>query len=139
MKTINNAKLVTTSEILFVILPMLVISIVKLIDNEYANIFYATDWSFCSVVLFGQSVVKLASATSANKERIRWQAIGLIVSVIIVFGIVPSCVLLTKLMSNNKILNIFYWVQLLLFVTSCLVYFNIVTISNLLMEKQESS
>lgn len=81
------------SEFLFTILPLIVVLIIRISNEEYKSIFYNTEWAFIAVLLYGQTLVKLASGGTASKGA-SWQGVAMITTVVIVFGLVPSIVIL---------------------------------------------
>lgn len=117
MKLERNILYVLTSEIVFTILPLLVIAIVRSYQNRPEEIFYNTEWIMMAIILFGQSIVKFSTGISNSKKKFRWQLVSLIITAIITFGLIPSIVLLSINLLNdskNMILHIFQLVLLLI-------------------------
>lgn len=86
------------SQIIFILLPFLISIIVNLYkagiaEEEIWYLAYAPEWSLCSMLLFGQSVVKLMNDKSWDK--------GPIASVFMVFGIVPSAIIYGLSLTNG--------------------------------------
>ncbi|BDD09352.1 hypothetical protein FUAX_17840 [Fulvitalea axinellae] len=86
--------LVSLSELLFTVLPVIIISIIFLFEEKYGKLFYNTEWAICAIILFGQSIVKFSSGTSNSQKRFTWQKIALIITLIIVLGLIPSIIFL---------------------------------------------
>jgi len=133
-----SSKLAVFSELLFVFLPLFVISIVKLSDHSFKSIVFSSDWSFASIVLFGQSIVKFSSGISSSGNGYKWQAVAFIVAMIIVLGLIPSVVILVKTMEIERQSGVIYWIQLVYFFVSCLTFYFIGATGQILLEKEET-
>ncbi len=48
------------SELLFTILPLIIVIIIRGYENKYELIFYNTEWSIMAIILFGQSIDTLS-------------------------------------------------------------------------------
>lgn len=94
MKLEKNIFYVLISEIIFTILPLVVIVIIRSYQNQPKQIFYNTEWIMMAIILFGQSIVKFSSGISNSKRKFRWQLVALIITTIISFGLIPSIVIL---------------------------------------------
>ena len=94
MKLEKNIFYVLISEIIFTILPLIVIAIVLSYQNKTSQIFYNTEWIMMAIILFGQSIVKFSSGISNSSRKFRWQLVALIITIIISFGLIPSIVIL---------------------------------------------
>lgn len=107
------------AELLFVLLPLVVITIIRLVDLETIGaIMRLPDWSFASAVLFGQSIVKLVGGVAAQRSPGRWEAISLVVSILVVLGLVPALVVLALTLSLESPPSGLIILQVLLFVVS---------------------
>jgi hypothetical protein len=135
----SKSKLAVISELLFIFLPLFVISIVKLSDYSLKSIIFSSDWSFASIVLFGQSIVKFSSGISSNSNGYKWQAVAFIVAIIIVIGLIPSVVILVKTMEPERQNGIIYWFQFGYFFVSCFTFYFIGTTGQILLEKDEKN
>ena len=92
------------SELMFVVLPFLVLALVALHRNTGIWAFLAApEWSFAASVLFGQTVVKLvAGVAEADGEPIA-ENLGFTVALLIVLGLVPAMVLLTMVLLVEQV------------------------------------
>jgi hypothetical protein len=123
MKLDKTIKYILTSEFLFTLLPIIILLIVRSYENNLSAIFYNPEWSIISLILFGQSIVKFSSGISISNEKIRWQLVALVISVIIIFGLIPSSIILViNLLSKTLSLGM-YIAQIVLFVISCITFF----------------
>jgi hypothetical protein len=91
------------AEILFVMLPIIVLFLVKLKAGTIAELLTISDWAFGTVVLFGQSIVKFASGLVRTQKRSRWQFVAFVISALIVFGVVPACTIIVLPQSDPPV------------------------------------
>ena len=92
-------------DLLFIVLPLVVISIVDVsIGRSLFAIIETPELSFGSAVLFGQTIIKVVSGFAYTKPTGAEQPV-FIIALIIVFGLVPSLVVLALLLSVNPIPN----------------------------------
>lgn len=123
MKLDKTIKYILTSEFLFILLPIIILLIVRSYENNLNAIFYNTEWSIISLILFGQSVVKFSSGISNSKEEVRWQFVALVISLIIIFGLIPSSIILVINLLSETLSFGMYIAQIILFVVSCFTFF----------------
>jgi|SRR5690554_4200824 len=134
MKEETESRVAVISEMLFVFLPILVISILNINKGLPTNIFFTSEWSFAAIVLFGQALVKFSAGISKNGKRYRWQIISLITSLVVVLGLIPSVVFLILVIQDagqSFWLHIF---QLILFTLSAFVFLFLGTTGQVLMD-----
>lgn len=123
MKLEKNIFYVLASELLFTLLPLLILIIVRSYEYKCEIIFYNTEWAIMAIILFGQSIVKFSSGISNSSLKFRWQLVSLIISVIIVFGLIPSIVILIiNLLSKENVFSM-YILQMIMFVISIATFF----------------
>ncbi|WP_136437788.1 hypothetical protein [Tenacibaculum maritimum] len=113
----------------------MILVIVRLFQDDTKSIFYNTEWSVIAIILFGQSVVKFSSGISNTNENVRWQFVALIISLIIIFGLVPSVTILILNLINNNIHFGMYIAQFILFLISCFVFFIIGSIGQKMLDE----
>ncbi len=90
-------------DLLFIVLPLVVISIVDVsVGRSLFAIIETPELSFGSAVLFGQTIIKVVSGFAYTKPTGAEQPV-FIIALIIVFGLVPSLVVLALLLSVNPI------------------------------------
>ena len=119
----KNSKYVIISEILFILLPLIIIIVFNLLNNKSFNIFNRSEWTFAAIVFWGQSIVKLISGLIKSQRKFKWQNIGFIVTLIIILGLIPSTIILILILQleiPNITLSI---IQLLIFVLSIVGYY----------------
>lgn len=123
MKLERNLFYVLVSEMLFTTLPLIVIAIVRSYQNQFELIFYNTEWAMMSIILFGQSIVKFSSGVANSNLKFRWQLVSLIMSLIIIFGLVPSIIILIINLLNPTPLFSLHLAQIILFIISIITFF----------------
>ncbi len=97
-----NIKCAAIAELLFVLLPFLVIAIVLGHRGEIRTVFYIPEWSLAAAVVIGQSVVRFTS-TTVGAEKAYADMVGLIIACMIVLVLVPCLVVLTFVLTSDKV------------------------------------
>jgi hypothetical protein len=136
MKLEKNIIYVLASEILFTILPLLILLIVRSYENKLELIFFNTEWSIMAIILFGQSIVKFSSGISNSNLKIRWQLVSLIISIIIIFGLIPSIVILIINLLAKENLYSMYFLQIIMFLLSICTFFIIGYLGQKMLEEK---
>ncbi len=77
------------AEIVFTILPLLVVLMVSLHGERATHFFAAPEWAFGAAILFGQTLVKFVSGLARGGEAATGP-VALVVALLVVFGLVPS-------------------------------------------------
>jgi len=77
------------AEVVFTILPLLVVLMVLLHAQRATHFFAAPEWSFGAAILFGQALVKFVSGLSREGSAATGP-VALLVALLVVFGLVPS-------------------------------------------------
>lgn len=110
-------------DLLFIVLPLVVISIVDVsIGRSLFAIIETPELSFGSAVLFGQAIIKVVSGFAYTKPTGAEQPV-FIIALIIVFGLVPSLVVLALLLSVNPIPYGLQLAQVCIFALGVIVFF----------------
>ncbi len=135
MKLDKTIKYILTSEFLFTLLPIIILLIVRSYENNLSAIFYNTEWSIISLILFGQSVVKFSSGISNSNKKTRWQLVALIISLIIIFGLIPSSIILVINLLSETLSFGMYIAQFILFVISCITFFIVGAIGQIMLNE----
>lgn len=136
MKLERNLFYILFTEMLFTILPVIVICIVRSYQNKIELIFFNTEWAMMSIILFGQSIVKFSSGVANSNLKFRWQLVALLNSLIIVLGLVPSIVILIINLLNDKPIFGLHLTQFILFIISIITFFIIGYIGQRLIEEK---
>lgn len=122
-KAESNAKLIIFIELLFSILPLIIIFILHIALNKpLKEIFYSTDISFVSVAVFGQTVIRFMSGIAKSQTKKNWQKIAFISSLLFILGVVPSIIYLILIYLNVLSSKIVYFLQLIWFFLSVVCY-----------------
>jgi len=135
MKLDKTIKYVLISELLFTLLPILILFIVRSSQNDFKTLFYNTEWSIISLILFGQSIVKFSSGISKSNEKFRWQFVSLIISLIIIFGLIPSAIILVLNLTNKEQLIGLYISQIVFLFISIITFFVIGAVGQKLLDE----
>lgn len=135
MKIDKTIKYILSSEFLFTLLPIVILVIVRLFQNDFRAIFFNTEWSIISIILFGQSVVKFSSGISNTNEKVRWQFVALIISLIIIFGLIPSVIILILNLINTEVHFGMYIAQFVIFIISSFVFFIVGSIGQKMLDE----
>lgn len=134
-KAESNAKLIIFIELLFSILPLIIIFILHIALNKpLKEIFYSTDISFVSVAVFGQTVIRFMSGIAKSQTKKNWQKIAFISSLLFILGVVPSIIYLILIYLNVLSSKIVYFLQLICFFLSVVCYWVIGTIGQMYLD-----
>jgi len=107
--------------ILFVMLPLTVLVIVRFYQGSTLwGLLGSPEWSFGSAILFGQSIIKSIHATAKLRGNVMVERLKLLVAGLIVFGLVPSLVVLSLILIDSTPKNWLVILQILLFIIACL-------------------
>lgn len=136
MKIDRTIKYILSSELLFSLLPIIIIIIVRSYENKASEIFYNTEWSIISIILFGQSIVKFSSGIANSKENFRWQLVALTISLIIIFGLLPASIILVLNLTSSSISLTMGIIQIIVFILSILVYYFIGAIGQKMLDEK---
>lgn len=109
-------------DLLFIILPLVVISIVDVsVGRSMFALIQSPELSFGSAVLFGQTIIKVVSGFAHTKPSGAEEPV-FIIALIIVFGLVPSLVVLALLLSVNPIPYGLQLAQAFIFILGVIVF-----------------
>jgi hypothetical protein len=118
-------------DFIFTFLPILVIFLIQLLTFSSENIFAKSDWSYISMILYGQTIIKFFSGISENQNKKKTYEVALYMSLVIALGLVPSIIILVLIETNHKETILFVF-QMIWLVISIIVYLIIGTIGNIL-------
>src|SRR5574341_197050 len=117
-----NSLSLLLSEVLFILLPLLVLAVVLTFQKKTFELFHTPEWSFVSTIFFGQILIKIIAAALSVERTVHWQRIVLLASGLMVLGIVPSLLVLTLVIVSDTPSNAFI-AQIALFIISAALYF----------------
>jgi hypothetical protein len=102
IKRPNSADYVILTEILFIILPLLIVLLYEFSKNTPSSILDKADWSYCTVLFSGQLIIKLVSALLKKRsETFCWQFVALWLAIIIVLFLVPAVIFICLMQDQN--------------------------------------
>lgn len=127
-------------EVLFVILPLVVLIIVLSYKGRtWAAMLESAEWSFATAVFIGQSIVKVVQGVTGHRSRkVNAERIGLIVALLVVLGLVPALTVLGLVLVNEPPPHFLINLQLFLFVGSIAVFVLLAFSSKRMLLEQES-
>lgn len=123
-KKVNYSNYFIVTEILFIVLPILVLFLIEASRGEYFALFNKADLSFCSVLFSGQLIIKLVSALLKEGKVVHWQFVALEITLIICLGLIPA-LLFYVFMQNS---NVQLWIkiaQIMWFIGLIWIYFEL--------------
>lgn len=98
----KNALSVVLSEILFNVLPLIILTIVFAYQHKAQSLFYASEWSLTSAIFFGQAITKIVSAFTSTRVPAHAQRVVATVTILIVLGLAPALVVFVLLLINSS-------------------------------------
>jgi len=131
-----KSKLAVVSEVLFIVLPLIIINIFLLLKDRSDEIIFKSDWTFATIIFFGQCIVKLISGLIKSERNFRWQNVAVIISFLIVLGLIPATVILVTLLNSTQISLKLIIAQLIWFVISIIAYYYFGTTGQIYLDKQ---
>ena len=131
----NSNKRLILIDLIFTFLPLIILALILFSINKFniKTFLCKNDWSYLSIVLFGQTIVKLFSGIANNKNEKDVSFIVLIIVLIITFGLIPSVVYLVLLEIYMQTLKL-YVLQFIWLFISVIVYSLFGWIGNVLNE-----
>lgn len=120
---LRNARFAICGELLFILLPLLVISIVELSKGDTVwSVLESPEWSFGAAVLFGQSIMKLVAGFSHTKPR-TWEKPVFTVSAITVIFLVPTLVIMALILAFDPVPFGLTLSQVIMFIFGVVVFY----------------
>ena len=110
-----------STELVFVLLPFIVIGIVFAHLDQFRSIFFIPEWSIVSAVIIGQSIVKVASS-SVGRANVDKEWIILVMAILLVGLLIPILIILTIALTSPKISNALAITQAIFFIVSCVLF-----------------
>jgi RsiW-degrading membrane proteinase PrsW (M82 family) len=119
--TFERTLLPIVAEVLFVLLPMIVIGIVLGLRGEIRHFIYIPEWSLVNAVIVGQSVMKMFYGTLRFKTSHSGTLI-LTVAIAIVLLLVPTLIVLAFILVSSNVSSLVAAIQLVLFACGLYLY-----------------
>lgn len=127
------------TEILFAILPIIVISFVLILNGKFSELFNKSELSFVAVVLFGQTLIRFLSGIAKSTKRKKWFLMSFYAAIIFVIGVIPSVILLITIYQNTNLQDIIFIFQIVWFILSIITYIIFGTIGQMYLEENLTS
>jgi hypothetical protein len=119
----KSSLLIIASELLFAFMPLLILLLIALLtSDDLMSVLKRSDISFVAVLLFGQTLVRLISGYVKTGNKSGWQRIAFVITILFVFGILPSVIYLIIVHLEISNLKIVYILQNIWFISSIIVY-----------------
>lgn len=134
-----NTYSILLSEALFIIFPFVVIFIVLFHKGNVKSIFDYPDWALAASILNGQAVIKIVSGAVSADTKSQWQRVSLLVTLLIIFGFVPSLIVLTLILMSKTPSGFLVISQQVLFVLSLFIFFWVGKTGHDLLEDSEKN
>ncbi len=109
---------VVGAEALFIVLPFVVIAIVLLQKGELAKFAYMPEWAIAASILTGLSLVRFTTGllhANAEVETFAWERVMLVFSLIVIFALVPSLLILALVLVSGVNSGYIAVIQIFLF------------------------
>lgn len=103
---------VIIGELLFVLLPFLIVAIIQLSILDFNELIYSYTWGLAATILFGQSIFKLTLGVASYEKTLAWKKFGLLIAALIVLGLIPSAIVMVLFALN---INQNIWIVILQF------------------------
>ena len=129
------AKCIVASEILFMLAPILILFFFRGVAGQLHGALRWPEWSYTSIILFGSSIVKLASGISKASGRQRWQFTTLLFAFLVLFGLTPPALMLGIIYLSASIPKAIIVLQLVWFVLAVAAYWNIAATGQILLDR----
>lgn len=99
---IDNTTCLMIAEYLFVLLPLIVVAIIYASDGELNAFLQTPEWSFAAAILFGLTIIKFFAGIVCYAKPCNWQISIFYAALTIVFGLVPSLIVLSVLLTTSQ-------------------------------------
>ncbi|WP_306331995.1 hypothetical protein [Vibrio injensis] len=137
MKTANSNILALIADYIFVILPFVIILIVRSAQGVNDSFYMLPDWGIAATIVYGQLIVKLATALAKTNKPKKTSAVSFYLTVLIAFGLVVNVVInILMLIIPNEVLGI---TQIVLFALATFCHFIIGLVVNHIESATEKS
>jgi hypothetical protein len=129
----NRVIVELSSELLFAVLPLIVVLLVFISRDAPGKVWSSAEWSFAAAILFGQTVVRFTAGMSRGGAATA--PVALTTTVLIVLGLVPALLILTlTLLANEAGTAPALWLkvtQILMFIGAAIAYLVLGTVGAL--------
>ncbi|MGD0442470.1 MAG: hypothetical protein ABSA39_00905 [Edaphobacter sp.] len=117
----QNAKLAAFSDLCFVLLPFIVISIILIFTGRWHEVLYVPEWSIATPVVVGQTISRMVSSI-ANRSVVK-EGVVFVICAVIVFLLVPSLIILGFVLEAPKVTTGLAVTQIALFLAGVVLSF----------------
>ncbi|XDF80099.1 hypothetical protein AAFX60_017120 [Aliivibrio fischeri] len=93
MKNTSGNMLALIADYVFVILPFIIILIVRNAQGAVGSFYMLPDWGIAATIVYGQLIVKLATALAKTHRPKKTSAISFYLTILVAFGLVVNVVI----------------------------------------------
>lgn len=127
------------SEYIFAFLPMLILVIASAISGDCASIYLTKDWSFVTILLFGQIMIKFNTGMIMLGKSSNLENANLFNSILICILLIPSVLIFCGLCFVKEPPHWLYLAQMIFFVIASFMYFTFGMVAIVLPKLGDSS
>lgn len=111
-------------ELCFIILPFLVMTLIFANEKNLSKIFDQPEWSLTAAVVFGQSIIRMIHTIIkvGKKNNVYHYNVGALIALLILFGLVPSLIILALIYTSEVVALWHIITQMILFILSIIVF-----------------
>lgn len=124
-------------DIIFALLPALILLLTRVYNMKFKELLFRPDWSYISLILYGQVISKSFLGISSNENRKNSSGIALIMTLIIAFGLIPSGIILVILELSTLTNIVALVLQYVFLVGSIISYIIFGSIAQILSDNQK--
>jgi len=136
LKAKSRAHRLVIGDLVFALLPALVLFLTRLATLKFNDILTRSDWSYVALILFGQALAKFVFGVAENRSTKSSSTIVLITILLFAFGCVPTGVILVLIETSSNKSYILIGLQIFLLLAAIFTYFNIGAIGYMLGENK---
>jgi len=109
------------SEYIFICLPFIILSIVRLHQDRADDLLTTSDWGIASGIIYGQLIVRLAAALAGTSRPKKLPAITLNLTILVCLGLSINLVIYSLMLTSPT--DTLGYFQLLLFLAASACHF----------------
>jgi len=130
----RQSTLVIVSEMVFILAPVCILLIVLVVRGNWVGVITAPDWSYATIVMIGQTIVKLSTGLSHNQDRKQWHFVTLLFTLLVMLEFAPAVIVLVLLLTSKQTIVGLVIAQWLLLLLAGLTYWNVAKVGQILLD-----
>ena len=136
LKAKKRAYRFSISDLIFSLLPALILFITRLSTFKFDDLLTRSDWSYVALILFGQALIKFIYGVIENRSNKSSSTIVLIAVVIFCLGCIPTALILVLIEISTKTNFVLVVLQHIMLVLAMIIYFIFNSIGQILCENK---